>query len=81
MNHEIAMEPLYKMKVYYQELGGHTHLVIFTGHNIDNGTCGKAGELIMTTEEFEAWMQGESVISRRDGNMRILFIKKEPANG
>lgn len=39
------------MKITYRILGGHTHISIFTGKNY----LGKAGDICMTNEEFEAW--------------------------
>jgi len=56
----------YQMKVKYEILGGHTHIAIFTGKY--EGTCGKAGDLCMTNEEFEAW---------RTGQISMQFIRKQ----
>lgn len=50
------MPDLYKMRVIYEVLGGHTHIQIFTGK--DGFGLGKSGELCMTNEEFTAWRQG-----------------------
>lgn len=43
----------YTIRVYYRVLGGHTHIRVFTGKT--GFTLGKAGDLCMTNEEFEAW--------------------------
>ena len=58
----------YKMRVYFQVLGGHTHLNIFTGRNIENGTLGKAGAMCMTNEEFTAW---------KSGRINLEFVEHE----
>jgi hypothetical protein len=42
-------------RAYWKVAGGHTHIVVFTGRK--GFTLGKAGELVMTNEEFEAWKQ------------------------
>lgn len=43
----------YGMKVLYNILGGHTHCMVWIGPL--GGTYGKAGNITMTNEEFEAW--------------------------
>lgn len=60
----------YVMRVYWKELGGHTHLKIWTGKN---GTAlGKCGELVMRNEEFAAF---------RDNQMKIEVLTfQEAAN-
>ena len=57
-----------RMRVYHQQLGGHTHIKIFTGRAIENGTLGKAGDLVMTNEEFEQW---------RNGTIELEFIDNQ----
>ena len=39
------------IKFYYKVLGGHTHVRVFSGPL--EGTCGKAGELILRNGEWE----------------------------
>ena len=56
----------HNMFVYFEVLGTHTHLHIWTG---ELGTSrGKAGNLVMTNAEFEAW---------RNGSMQITYVQKE----
>jgi hypothetical protein len=52
----------YKIRFYYQQAGGHTHMRVFSGRNIENSTLGKAGDLCMTNEEFESFMDGTAVV-------------------
>lgn len=52
----------YKIRFYYEQAGGHTHMRVFSGRNIPNGTLGKAGDLCMTNEEFESFMDGTAVV-------------------
>jgi len=52
----------YVMRVYWKELGGHTHLRIFVGKE-SNIHLGKAGEIVMRNEEFAAF---------RDDQMKIM---------
>lgn len=46
----------YTMRIYYEVLGGHTHITIWTEPR--NGQVGKCGDIIMTNEEFQAWQSG-----------------------
>lgn len=46
----------YSMRITYQVLGGHTHVSIWTGKA--GYTHGKAGNIVMTNEEFTAWKNG-----------------------
>jgi len=48
------------IRIYWKRLGGHTHMRVFSG---DLGrTLGKAGDLVMTNEEFDAWRFGRHAI-------------------
>lgn len=42
-----------KLQIVYETLGGHTHMAIFSG--TEGFMLGKAGDLCLTNEEFEAW--------------------------
>ena len=56
----------HSMVIYFEVLGSHTHMNIWTGEV--NTTRGKAGNLVMTNAEFEAW---------RNGSMQITYVQKE----
>lgn len=59
------------MRVYYEQLGGHTHIRVFTG---TCSTMGKSGDLCMTNEEFKEWKNGTIDIEFKDGTAWL----KEP---
>lgn len=42
-----------KIRIYFEVLGGHTHMRVFVG--MEGKNLGKAGDLCMTNEEFLAW--------------------------
>jgi hypothetical protein len=44
------------IRIYYEELGGHTHMSVWSGGN--GASMGKSGELVMTNEEFKDWKSG-----------------------
>lgn len=44
------------IRIYYQVLGGHTHMRVFVG--TEGKKLGLAGELCMTNDEFEALKLG-----------------------
>jgi hypothetical protein len=46
------------MRVYYSVRGGHVHVRIFVGKAYEGATLGKAGNLCLTNEEFQAWKAG-----------------------
>lgn len=48
------------IRIYWKRLGGHTHMRVFSGDL--GGTLGKAGDLGMTNEEFDAWRFGRHAI-------------------
>jgi len=47
------------IRFYYVELGGHTHIAVFSGNEINRG---KAGDLVMTNEEFAAFKDGTAIV-------------------
>jgi hypothetical protein len=53
------------MRVYFEVLGGHTHIRIFSGKF--GGTLGCAGKITLTKEEFQSWT---------DGRMTFEFIEQ-----
>jgi hypothetical protein len=65
----------YIMRVRWKELGGHTHMQIFTGR--EGGTLGKAGDLTFTNEEFRAWKDGKMVTDRIDGSIVVEFREEK----
>ena len=67
----------YIMRVRWKELGGHTHMRIFTGK--EGGTLGKAGDLTFTNEEFHAWKDSKMLTDRIDGRICVEF-REEKSN-
>ena len=57
---------MYTIRVYFEVLGGHTHMHIRVGKT--GCTLGGAGDIVMTNEEFEAWRMGKA---------RVEFVEKE----
>ena len=46
----------YKVRMYYEVLGGHTHVRVFAGV-VNAGALGKCGDLTFTNEEWEAYKE------------------------
>jgi hypothetical protein len=59
------------MRVYWKELGGHTHMRICTGKT--GYTLGRSGDLVFTNEEFRAWKQSRMLTDRVDGDILVEF--------
>lgn len=52
------------MRVYFKQMGSHTHIRIFTGKT--DQTLGKAGDICMTNEEFKEWREGRIMMDWKD---------------
>jgi hypothetical protein len=62
------MKPRYLMRFRYRELGGHTHVDVFTGRL--GMTLGKAGELVFTNEEFQDLLHDQIAMEFVDEDVR-----------
>ena len=63
---------VYALRVWYEVLGGHTHISIFSGKR--GCTLGKCGDICMTNDEFTAWrentiaMEFKEVPKKKEGD-------------
>lgn len=67
----------YAMRIYYKVMGGHTHVSIWTGKHGFPNSFGKAGDICMTNEEFEAW-QSRQIITEWTPTDKIGAIESTP---
>jgi hypothetical protein len=57
----LVAKKAYKVRMYYEVLGGHTHVRVFAGSATSHG-LGKCGDLIFRNEEWEAYMATKNPI-------------------
>ena len=57
----LVAKKAYKVRMYYEVLGGHTHVRVFAG-TVNAGALGKCGDLTFTNEEWEAYMATKNPI-------------------
>jgi hypothetical protein len=62
------------MCIYFKQLGGHTHMRVFTGK--EGFTLGKAGDLCFTNEEFRELRKREPPETQEGRNIRIEFVEE-----
>jgi hypothetical protein len=60
-------EKVIRLKIVWERLGGHTHMAVFSG--LAGKQVGKAGDLCMTNEEFEAW---------KNATAQLEFVERTP---
>jgi hypothetical protein len=75
----------YIVRVFHKQLGGHTHLRVFTGHlnPVRMAQMAYAGELVMTNEEFAAWQDSKTLMQfvSDDRDKNYKEITKEVPDG
>ena len=64
-----VIKQMFKVKMYWSEQGGHTHVRVFAGFG--EGSFGKCGELVFRNEEWAAFRRGIYY------NNPVEFIKDE----
>ena len=75
----------YLTRFYYSVLGGHTHIAVFVGRDSRSADdvdelpagLGKAGNLILRNEEFEAFKNSivDPFTVSAHGHMRFQFVE------
>lgn len=63
------------MRIYYKELGGHTHIRVFTARSAES-QHDMAGRLTMTNEEFKDFQsEVESIEANTDQRYRFATFE------